>query len=866
MGDTESKRSTFGKWLRQQRRALDLTQEAFADQVGCARITLRRIESGELKPSKELALILLAKAGIPAHEREAWLPFTRGLSPYPATQKNPLPSNFHTNLPASLTRFIGREKEREEVLQLIAGNRLVMLTGSGGVGKTRLSIQVASELLSDFPIGVWLVELAPLTNPALVPQSVCATLSVKPDGGVTEIEALIHYIHNKKILLVLDNCEHLIDACAQLCDSLLRSCPDLHILASSREALDILGEQTYRVPSLSLPDSKSILNIIRESEAVTLFVERAKASQFDFELTEFNASFVAQICLRLDGIALAIELAASRIKTFKVEQIAERLNNVFDLLTSGNRTALPRQQTLRTLIDWSYNLLPDGERIFLLNLSVFMGGWTLKAAEAVCGNADALDLLTRLVDKSLVSLNLEQGDEPRYYLLETVRQYTHEKLMESGEEHRIREYHLEYFAKLAEGNHAARRSAEQKSAFRQMNIELDNFRAALNWSFEEEDRDTVTNGLRIANMLDWAEAPDEGLKWLQQGVASIPRGNPEFDLLRADAMTNTAPMLINKGEFESAIETLNQCIEIYQSINPIDKRGWVTALYLIAWAIMDSNYATARVYAQASVAMARETGDATKWELAMALQWDGCIAYRSTEYESGISLIREGFSIFREVGDEISAADMLHIMGQIEASMEHYAKALEYYQQAKDIKAEYGLKASTIFILNDMFTAERRLGNYASARTKVEECIAYLRDMGTPYHLAGSLWQLGDVLISLGELDEAANHLRESLQISRQLTPSRYIGYCLFSLIKLLHQQGRSNDTAQLLGSMELETKKDFWQFTLYRKRELDQTVEAVKAILGESEFAQAYTQGKAMTLDQGVAYALEMAGKSYPA
>ncbi len=853
---------TFGKWLRQQRRTLDLTQEAFADQIGCARITLRRIESDALKPSKELALILLEKVGIPKSERQAWLPFTRGLADLPIKQTSPSPKVLRNNLPAPLTNFIGREKEQAEIIHLIAKNRLVTLTGSGGVGKTRLSIQVASELLSEYPMGIWLVELAPLTDSALVPQSVCAVLGVTPEGNTSPLEALTNYLRSKKILLVLDNCEHLIDACAQLCVSLLRSCPDLRILTSSREALDILGEQAYRVPSLSLPNSKSILNIIQESEAVTLFVERARASQLEFELTEFNASFVAQICQRIDGIALAIELAASRVKMFKVEQIAERLNNVFDLLTSGNRTALPRQQTLRALIDWSYNLLSERERKFLRQLSVFMGGWTLDAAESVCGNADTSDLLTHLVDKSLVVVDHEHENEVRYYLLETIRQYAREKLIENAEKHNARKRHLEYFVKLAEDNQLRRRTVDQKSAFQQMKIEFDNFRAALDWSLEEENKDTVANGLRIANAMDWSDASEEGLKWLQKGVALIPRGILEFDLLRASAMTNTTSMLINKGEFVSAIEILNESIEIYQSINPTDKRSWVNTLSQLTFAYSSFDYTKARAYGKKSVAMARELGEAGKWDLAMALYWEGAVALRQVEYESGKSLIHEGLSIFREVGDCISTADMLHSMGQIEARIENYKDALKYYRQAKDIKAEYGLKASVIFILNDMFTSERRLGNYEAARIKVEECIAYLRDRGTPYHLAGSLWQLGDVLIDLNEIEQSTIHLRESLQILQYLPTTSYKGFCLFSLIKSLKLQGKVHDAALLLGAMEVETSKDYWQFTVYRKKDYTRTYEAIKTALGEPTFAKAYAEGKTMNLDQGVAYALEKVDK----
>jgi class 3 adenylate cyclase len=281
-------------------------------------------------------------------------------------------SEIPNNLPLQLTTFIGRTKEIDQIKKRLEKNRLVTLTGSGGVGKTRLSIQVASELLSEFTNGVWLVELAPITDPALVTRTVCAALEVTPQGNMPALDVLIEYLKSKKILLVVDNCEHLIDACAQLCDSLLHSCSDLRIIASSREALGIDGESAYRVPSLSLPNPNGGLQVIEESEAVKLFMERGNAVLPDFEMTEIHAPVVAQICQRLDGIALAIELAASRVKILKVEQIAARLDDAFRLLTGGSRTALPRQQTLRGTIDWSYNLLTEEERTTLTRLSVFV--------------------------------------------------------------------------------------------------------------------------------------------------------------------------------------------------------------------------------------------------------------------------------------------------------------------------------------------------------------------------------------------------------------------------------------------------------------------------------------------------------------
>ncbi len=791
----------FGKWLRQERRVLDLTQETFADQVGIARITLRKIENGELKPSHELALLLVEKIGIPEAERPAWLAFARGQGDLPVRPANPPPARPRTNLPAALTTFIGRQKEQAAVIHLIERHRLVTLTGSGGVGKTRLSLQAASNLLADYPLGVWLVELAPLNDPALVPQAVCAALGVKPEGNTTSLAALTNYLHSKKILLVLDNCEHLISACAQLCDSLLRACPELRILASSREALRIFGEQVYRVPSLSLPNSKSILKIIQSSEAVMLFVERAAASRPEFELTESNALSIARICQRLDGIALAIELAAARLKMFTVEEIAARLDDVFRLLSSGDRTALPRQQTLRALIDWSYNLLSEAEKICLRKLAVFMGGWNLEAAEAVCDHPDALDLLTQLVEKSLVSVDHAHGDAARYALLETIRQYALEKLHTAHEYEATRERHLNYFTELAEDNQKRRKNYHQKSACRQMEMEFDNFRAALNWSLTA-DRDGITQsrGLRTASALDWVDASAEGLKWLQKSADLMPRGDPDFDLLRASALTNAASMLIYRGEISAALEVLQESVALYETINPADKRGWVSALSYFAYAYMDTDYTKARSCACQGVAMARGLGEAGRWSLAWALFWEGWIATRQTEYENARALIQEGLAIFRQAGDKISAADMLHLLARNEEAMQNYPAAYKYYDQARELKLEYGQNTSALHILYDMATLDVRLGNFEAARTKVEACVLYLRDRGDQYNLAGSLWGLGDILLNLGEIEQSTLQLRESLQIFQQANAPRYKGYGLFSLAKLLMRQGRLAEAALLLG------------------------------------------------------------------
>ena len=323
------------------------------------------------------------------------------------------------NLPSELSSFVGREKELAEVKRLLENNRLLTLTGSGGCGKTRLALVVASEMVDGFDEGVWMVDLAPLADPALVPRAVASTLGVReqPDRTLTEI--LSEYLGSRKVLLVFDNCEHLIEACAKLAEALLRSCPELRILATSREALGITGEVTWFVPSLSVPDLRHLpaFESLPQYESARLFLERTAAVKPTFEVTEQNAGVVAQICYRLDGIPLALELAAARTKVLSVEQIADRLDDTFKLLAAGGRTAVPRQRTLHATMDWSHELLPEEERTLFRRLSVFAGGFTLEAIELVCGGEgleqdEVLELLSHLVDKSLVMMR-EEGGEAR---------------------------------------------------------------------------------------------------------------------------------------------------------------------------------------------------------------------------------------------------------------------------------------------------------------------------------------------------------------------------------------------------------------------------------------------------------------------
>ena len=369
--------------------------------------------------------------------------------------------NVPNNLPQQVTSFVGREKELTEVRERLAKTRLLTLTGAGGSGKSRLSLQAAADLLDTYPDGVWLVELAPLADPNLVASTVASVLSVKEEAGKPINTTLMESLKTKKLLL-LDNCEHVLDASAKLADAVIRNCPDVKILATSREGLGIAGESTYRVPSLSLPDPKQAQTAesLSHFEAVQLFIERALQTQPTFAVTNANAPALASIRFRLDGIPLAIELAAARARSLSVEDINTKLDQRSRLLTGGSRTALPRQQTLRSLIDWSYDLLSPAEKALLCRLSVFAGGWMLESAEAVCAGDDVedweiLDFLTSLCDKSLAVAE-PSGTTTRCRLLETVRQFARDRLLESGDGEAFRDKHLTFFLALAEGTEPRR--------------------------------------------------------------------------------------------------------------------------------------------------------------------------------------------------------------------------------------------------------------------------------------------------------------------------------------------------------------------------------------------------------------------------
>jgi predicted ATPase len=554
------------------------------------------------------------------------------------------------NLPQQVTSFIGRERELADVKGLLGKTRLLTLVGAGGIGKTRLSLQAAADAMDDFPDGVWFVELALLTDAQRVPQAVASVLGVKEEAGRPVIEALLKHLKNRQLLLVLDNCEHLVQACAELVSQVVQAAPKLKVLASSRERLRTAGEQIYGVPTLSLPEAHRTLTAesLMQFEAARLFIERAVAAQPAFEVTDRNAAAITAICLRLDGIPLALELAAARVRALPVDALAARLGDRFRLLGGGDRAALPRQQTLRALIDWSYDLLTEAERTVLRRLAVFAGGWTLEAAEAVAAagdvnESDVLDLLTRLVEKSLVVMEPTGG---RYRLLDTVREYAQQRLEESGEGDAAYHRHLAFYLAFAEKARPELVGAQQGAWLALLDIEHENLLAA-------HARAGGEAGLRLVYAVS--------TYWLNRGLLGLGHRVMVEALVRARdpsparcrALFDAGNLCCFMARYEEAQEYLGESLAIARET--ADRRMVAMVLQPLGLASMgQGKLEAARGYLEEALALARELGD--KRELAAALNAAAQLARLQGKLDAAEPLYGDVVALARELEDRESIA------------------------------------------------------------------------------------------------------------------------------------------------------------------------------------------------------------------
>jgi predicted ATPase/DNA-binding winged helix-turn-helix (wHTH) protein len=594
------------------------------------------------------------------------------------------------NLPYQLTSFIGREQEIAQLEELVTAHRLVTLTGAGGAGKTRLAIEVASRLVDAFADGVWLVELAALSDPRLVAQAVAQALEVKDQPKRPLIETLSDHLASKKLLLVLDNAEHLLESCAHAVDEILRRTHGITIFVTSRERLGVTGEMTYRVPSLTVPGTNEEMTSERLSayEGVRLFVDRAKLLRPDFDVTAGNAASVASICARLDGIPLAIELAAPRIRSMSVEELSQRLDHRFALLTGGSRVALPRHRTLRSAIDWSYDVLTSQEQAMLCRVSVFAGGWTLAAAEQVCAedgieSKDAIHLLTSLNDKSLI-VTEETEAATRYRMLETVRQYAGDRLGEAGQ---WRSRHLNYFLALVGEAFPHLTGDHQKAWSDRLAREHDNLRAALNWSATANPQDGLRLVADLHRFWDFRGHIVEAREWHARLLDAAPTSPATRD--RARALHNAGLFAYRQGDHAALQKLLQESLALCRELNEHRIAAYVLHNLAIV-AVEQAKYEDADTQFRESLAQQKALGD--RWGVANALLSLGEVSRLRGNLRAALSMLEESLAMLREIGDRGLMSSVRHslgrvefLLGNLESAQEHLTESLMIGQEMSNL-------------------------------------------------------------------------------------------------------------------------------------------------------------------------------------
>ena len=723
------------------------------------------------------------------------------------------------NLPQQATSFIGRERELTEAKALLANTRLLTLLGMGGMGKTRLSLQIAADVMDAYPDGVWFIDLAPVRDRALVPNEVAQALGIPEESGRSLIQTLSAHLRDRKLLIVLDNCEHLVSACAGIASALLRAVPDVRMLATSREALRVPGEQIYPVHPFGVPDRKADVAALARCDAVRLFVERARAQRPTFELTERDAAGIAELCARVEGIPLALELAAARLSTLSIDEINRRLNDRYKLLSGGSRVALERQQTLRALVGWSYDLLQENERVFFDRLSVFVGGFDLAAAEQVCSADplradDVIDLLASLVEKSLVMVEQPDGDT-RYRLLETISDYARERLIKRDDLTATAMRHCMYFLAFAQTARKNLTGTDQAVWTRRVEAELDNLRAAIALSLTDAVDNAIAVKLQVALMRFW----------MLRGYSSEGRANVraaldlpgirEPGVARAHALYVAGVLAVNQSDYPEARALLTECLAIRRDLrNAREIAATLSTLSLVHLA--QSDLATAEDYEAQAIELFRELGDSLG---------------------EGIGLLHLG-QIAMQRGDGAKARERL------EAGLA-IALKLRHQELESDCECRLGEQA-----LLD--------GDVSGARARLNVALRVCRIAEDKRGEATAIAWLGRADAAAGDHDVARRRLLEAQRAFRNFGMNAEALDCLEDYAALLQFAGDNEVAVRLLGAADASREALALPRGAQRAARWRAAMDAARAAIGASAFDAAFEAARLMNLEDAVDYALD--------
>jgi len=816
-------------------------------------VTLRDLGEHRLKDLQHPShLFQLVIAGLPAD-----FPPLKTLDTHP------------NNLPIQPTPLVGREQEVSALQRLLHRQdvHLLTLTGPGGTGKTRLGLQIAAELSDGFRDGVFFVNLAPITDPALVMPTIAQTLDVKEGPGQTLLDLLINFLREKQVLLLLDNFEQVVPAGVDV-TALLTACPQLKVLITSREVLHLRGEQEFPVPPLALPDPEHLPDLVTLSqyEAVALFIQRAQAAKPAFEVTNANAPAIAEICVRLDGLPLAIELAAARIKLLPPQALLARLGQRLAVLTGGARDVPERHQTLHNTIEWSYNLLDGHEQRLFRHLSIFIGGCTLEAAEAVC-NADndpAIDILngaTSLVDKSLVRQTEQDGEEPRLLMLETIREYGLKALAASGELEATRQAHAAYYLALVEEDKPEPWGKPQAAWLQRLEQEYDNLRAALQWLLEQGETSEGTHSKELALRLGgtlgsfWQARghASEGRTFLERALAvGVSLADTQVTAsIRAKALDEAGWLAIYQSDFDRAEVLGKESLALYRELG--DAAGITDTLNQTGWLAKErGNYTAASTLYTEALQLSRETKNKTG--NAWALHGLAYVTMYQGEFALAQALAQELLALSREIGDQDFISRAYRLLGQLALQCGDETSAQTLFEESLAISKQLGNKPSIAYMYSLLGQLALQRGDVTKAQALFEESLAIHRAVGDRHGTTKSLSYLARTAALRGDNAAARALYEESLKLTMELGNKPIMASGLEGLAGVLIAQGESAKAIRLWGAAETLREEMGAPLPPAERASYEQAMKLARAQLGEETFAAAYADGRRMTPEQALA------------